>query len=75
MSWWPWGAPRAKNHVGSGAALWRRTFTDAITAFGELTIDHDDGVALVGAFLGTVDFGAGPLTAERTHGFVTLFAP
>ncbi|KYF56880.1 hypothetical protein BE04_48665 [Sorangium cellulosum] len=59
----------------SGAALWRRTFTDTIWASRKLTTYHDGHLALVGSFEGTVDFGAGPLTAAGRDGFVTVFPP
>ncbi|WP_437564085.1 hypothetical protein [Sorangium sp. So ce542] len=59
----------------SGAELWRRTFTGTPATIRGLTTYHDDRLVLVGDFTGTVDFGAGPLTAAGSDGFVTVLAP
>lgn len=60
-----------------GDHVWSRSFggskTDRALA---VAIDGDGSVAVGGLFVGTADFGAGPVTAQgEWDGFVALFAP
>ena len=60
-----------------GDHLWSKRFGDANGQFGEsVTVDGSGNVFLTGAFLGSVDFGGGPLTsAGQADIFLAKFDP
>lgn len=47
-----------------GAFRWVRTFSGGIQAAEGVAVDSTGGVFVTGSFLGTTDFGAGPMTAK-----------
>ncbi|WP_437330668.1 hypothetical protein [Sorangium sp. So ce381] len=59
----------------SGAELWRRKSTNTRAPVRGMTTYRDGRIALVGDFMGTADFGTGPLTAAGKDGFAAVLAP
>lgn len=64
-------------HSPKGAHIWSKSFGDSKNQYGVATaVDSQNNVIVVGGFMGTVDFGGGPLTSAGDYDvFVVKFSP